>query len=216
MNTHSLPLVALLLAAMGSPFAQSATTDILNISGTIEPAACNVKVRQQADFGTLKRAALTSIGGKIDLSPQTATFDIDCDGKTSTNLSFKATTLAKSSVTPKAASTPSQAGGLMDAQGSEIGSFSLLIKAINVDGASATPLTRAAGTKGAFSTLPLTTALKLDNTQSISWGKGATPQAAKSVTGTLAVEASLDENLLAQNGDKTQFKGSAVLTLSYN
>lgn len=207
-------ILAIILSIGALKTVQAAgTTASINITGIIEPAACNVTVQGNVDFGRLKRADLDkrTDNGLIALPNKTVAFLIACDGKTSTGITFEATAL-ETDIAAKIGRTGYV--GALKAGSTNVGVYTISVGNITLDSTPAILLNKKSASADYLRKQDK--ALALDKTEILSWAKnGIKPEPAKRVNGTLSVDVLLLENEVTRLRDQITFRGTTVIALQY-
>lgn len=229
MKQIKLALLALSVSA-ASFSTLAADSAVVNVKGSVAPAACNITVDGNADYGMKSVADLKHAGIKYEgyqLGIKSVPFTVQCNTSALTGVKVIADDLGAGSSSPVGVASPvgvnnyvaksdSAYAQLKDGE-TLLGYYAAAIGNFNVDG---TPANRIiSSTQGATWT-------GYDNglgyigqtgTNVISWSTGleAVPTAAETVTGILAISAALIPETVDAIKDNVSFNTNTTLQLSY-
>lgn len=212
MNLNKAYSTLIVLLSVGSTsLSQAANTANIEITGSVEPTACEVSVTGEANFGALKRSDLKVSSADVNyLQPRsgakTVDFAITCDGRARTGVTFLAA----------AAGTKPNTGTLKN-NTKDVGLYELKMQSIKVDSAAGKVLTSNTTGNRTYTQKAMGQTLALNKAEMLNWSTadGTSPVAAKVVNGTVAIDILLNEAELSNMKDKIDFKGSTVIELAY-
>lgn len=217
-------LSVLATALLASGIAGAATTAEMKVNGFITPTACEPTLAGGGivDYGNVRRSQLAS-GTATALDAKSMSFTLTC-ADAAAKMSVKLTDNRQTSVvagivkTADSTLTDTNAFGLGSFDSKNLGAYSVKLK--NVKGDTATPyyvLSRADGSTGGWTYAYNSTGAYFNKDQK-AWGDSAghtTPEAYKTITGELVVQAVLDKQDNLPAGDKIPLDGSATLEVKY-
>lgn len=231
MNTFKIALLALSVSAAAASFSTlAAESAVVNVKGSVSPAACSIIVSGNADYGT-KTVADLQHAGKLhegyQLGIKSVPFTIQCTASMPTGVKIIADELGEGATSPVKVLSPTGSGLSATATNTSyvplkdgdalLGYYSVAIGEFNVD---STPATLIASATGGQSWTSYGSGLGLMSqvgTTLVSWSTGAeaAPTAGQTVTGTVAVSAALIPAAVDAIKDNVSFNTNTTLQLTY-
>ncbi|TQI81639.1 type 1 fimbria pilin [Serratia fonticola] len=223
-----------LLTAPASFALHAANSAVVNVKGTLTPAACNINVTGTANYGTISVSQLKENGLKHDgyqLGAKDVPFNISCDSPVKTAFTVTADQLGAGSTSPTNISMPDGSIyvaksddsfiPLIDGNGELMGYHALFLSSFEAD--DNTSIDRIKSDDGGVTWIKMTAQgskssyINAAGKQLYSWAESGelTPMATENMQGLVQVSAAIIEDYVDTITDDVSFDVNTTLALVY-